>query len=125
MAGKDEKRSFPRVPINVKLFIDNEDVEEQSEGLLYIYTTDISAGGCFVTADILFEEGTRFKLEFALPAEGKTTSIKVIGEVRWQQAFVGKDKGFMPSGMGIRFVDPDESTQKEIDKYLIANAEKY
>ncbi|MDL1872286.1 TIGR02266 family protein [Deltaproteobacteria bacterium PRO3] len=94
---KKEKRLYPRRPIRTQVVFENED----SEGVLYFFSTDISAGGLFLESDIPVKLGTQVFLRFSLTP--KARPIQATGEVvrvMRDQNEAGQGK----VGIGIRFV---------------------
>ena len=95
--GKKEKRLYPRRPIRTQVVFENED----SEGELYFFSTDISAGGLFLESDVPVNLGTQVFLRFSLTP--KARPIQATGEVvrvMRDQNDVGPGK----VGIGIRFI---------------------
>ncbi|KAB2840390.1 hypothetical protein F9K50_05915 [bacterium] len=94
---KKEKRLYPRRPIRTQVVFENED----SEGVLYFFSTDISAGGLFLESDIPVKLGTQVFLRFSLTP--KARPIQATGEVvrvMRDQNEAGQGK----VGIGIRFI---------------------
>lgn len=91
-----EKRLYPRRPIRTQVVMENGD----SEGVLYFFTTDISAGGLFLESEKAIEMGTQVFLRFSLLPHSKP--IQATGEV----VRVMRDETQPGSkvGIGIRFV---------------------
>lgn len=95
--SKKEKRLYPRRPIRTQVVFENED----SEGVLYFFSTDISAGGLFLESDIPVKLGTQVFLRFSLTP--KARPIQATGEV----VRVMRDQGETGQGkvgIGIRFI---------------------
>ncbi|HKX13358.1 MAG TPA: TIGR02266 family protein [bacterium] len=95
--SKKEKRLYPRKPIRTQVVFENED----SEGVLYFFSTDISAGGLFLETDIPIRLGTQVFLRFSLMP--KARPIQATGEV----VRVMRDQnesGEGKLGVGIRFI---------------------
>ncbi len=94
---KKEKRLYPRRPIRTQVVFENED----SEGMLYFFSTDISAGGLFLESDLPVKLGTQVFLRFSLAP--KARPIQATGEV----VRVMRDQnesGQGKVGIGIRFI---------------------
>lgn len=70
-----EQRIYPRRPIRTQVVFENED----SEGVLYFFSTDISAGGLFIETDLPIKLGTQVFLRFRLTPDSKP--IQATGEV--------------------------------------------
>ena len=94
---KKEKRLYPRKPIRTQVVFENED----SEGELYFFSTDISAGGLFLETDIPIRLGTQVFLRFSLIP--KARPIQATGEVvRVMHDSTDPSDGKI--GIGIRFI---------------------
>lgn len=94
---ESEKRLYPRKPIRTQVVFENED----SEGVLYFFSTDISAGGLFLETEIPVRLGTQVFLRFSLMP--KARPIQATGEV----VRVMRDQnegGEGKIGVGIRFI---------------------
>lgn len=91
---KKEKRLYPRVPIRTQVVFENED----SEGVLYFFSTDISAGGLFIESDMPIKLGTQVFLRFNLTPQ--TKPIQATGEV----VRVMRDEKDGKVGIGVRFI---------------------
>ncbi len=94
---KKEKRLYPRRPIRTQIVFENED----SEGVLYFFSTDISAGGLFIQSDTPIKLGTQVFLRFSLTPRAKP--IQATGEV----VRVMRDESDADDskvGIGIRFI---------------------
>lgn len=94
---KPEKRLYPRRPIRTQVVFENED----SEGMLYFFSTDISAGGLFIQSDHPIELGTQVFLRFSLTPKSKP--IQATGEVV-RVMRDEKEDGESKVGIGIRFI---------------------
>jgi uncharacterized protein (TIGR02266 family) len=68
-------------------------------GLLIFTSADISAGGAFLKADLLLEQGEALSLEFHL--EGRKSPIRAQARVVWVRRFPEADE---PAGIGVEFV---------------------
>lgn len=95
---KKEKRLFPRRPIRTQVVFENTD----SEGVLYFFSTDISAGGLFLETDFPIRLGTQVFLRFSLTPNAKP--IQATGEVIRVMRAENKEVGPGKVGIGIRFV---------------------
>ena len=95
-----ERRLYPRRPIHTQVIFENED----SEGLLYFFSTDISEGGIFIETDMAIQLETQVFLRFRLTPQSKP--IQATGEV----VRVMKEKNGQPgqkktkTGIGIKFI---------------------
>ncbi len=74
--------------------------------------TNLSRGGVFLRTEDLVDLGTRFELCIHIDESGE--DIRVRTEVVSHN--VGPGFGSREHGMGLRFLDMDEATQKQIDE---------
>lgn len=95
---KKEKRLYPRRPIRTQVVFENED----SEGVLYFFSKDISAGGLFLESDIPIRLGTQVFLRFSLTPKSKP--IQATGEVVRVMRDKRGDDGKEKVGIGIQFI---------------------
>lgn len=96
--AKKEKRLYPRRPIRTQVVFENED----SEGVLYFFSTDISAGGLFLETNIPIRLGTQVFLRFSLTPKSKP--IQATGEVVRVMREENSDDEKGKVGIGVRFV---------------------
>lgn len=95
--SKKEKRLYPRRPIRTQVVFENED----SEGMLYFFSTDISAGGLFLESEVPVKLGTQVFLRFSLTP--KARPIQATGEV--VRVMRDHNEGTQGKiGIGIRFI---------------------
>ncbi len=113
---KKEKRLYPRRPIHTQVVFENED----SEGVLYFFSKDISAGGLFLESDIPIRLGTQVFLRFSLTSKAKP--IQATGEV----IRVMRDKKLMDGkgkvGIGIQFIYIHPLDRELIQEFISQNA---
>jgi uncharacterized protein (TIGR02266 family) len=112
---KKEKRLYPRRPIRTQVVFENED----SEGILYFFSTDISAGGLFIESDIPIKTGTQVFLRFSLTPKSKP--IQATGEVVRVMKHEKKD-GEGKVGIGIRFIYIHPLDRQLIQDYIAQTA---
>ena len=96
--SKQEKRLYPRRPIRTQVVFENED----SEGVLYFFSTDISAGGLFIESEVPIKMGTQVFLRFSLTPKSKP--IQATGEVVRVMRDENDEDGKGKIGIGIRFI---------------------
>jgi type IV pilus assembly protein PilZ len=104
-----ERRSEPRVPIRLKVKFPSLDV------LHHDYSEDISRGGIFIQTQKPRKIGDRFLITLVHPETGQ--EIQLLGEVvriTEQSAEIKNSCG----GMGIRFLEMDDSKYKQIEQFL-------
>ena len=100
----DERRSSTRIPVEMW-------VEESTERELYFQRgANLSIGGIFLERTIPHARGTVVTLQFTLPSD--TTPIKVKGEI------VNVGEASNELGMGIKFLDLDESDRERIRTFV-------
>lgn len=104
-----ERRLHPRKTLRTRVVLE----DEFGEGFIYLYTTDVSLGGLFVESEIPLKVGTKMFLSFSLGDE--SSLIRTTGEVVRLEKLAATYPGV--SGLGLRFLDLDESDRKAIEKY--------
>ena len=104
----DEKRSYPRLNISMLIEYANK------ETFLRDYSLNISGGGIFIITTNTFPLGTELLLRFSLPGIEKRFEVK--GEVVWVRNY--KEGDNRPPGMGIKFKEIDEESQKLLIDYI-------
>jgi uncharacterized protein (TIGR02266 family) len=115
MMTKKEQRLYPRVPIRTQVVFENED----SEGVLYFFTTDVSAGGLFVETEVPIKLGTQVFLRFSLTPRAKP--IQATGEVvRVMRDHKDKQKGKL--GIGVQFVYIHPLDRQLIQDFILQTA---
>ncbi|MDF1564193.1 MAG: PilZ domain-containing protein [Deltaproteobacteria bacterium] len=83
--------------------------ESAGLGEIRLDTRDLSVGGAFLVADLLFEEGEVLSLSFTLPASARVVHTR--GKVAWASRGDEEGKG---AGMGIEFLDLGDEEQQEL-----------
>jgi uncharacterized protein (TIGR02266 family) len=83
------------------------------DALVVAYSANLSRGGLFLKTDRLIPEGNVISLVIRLPDCG--TDIEVPCTV----VFVRDGKDGQTAGMGLKFIDPDESIQRRIEWFII------
>jgi uncharacterized protein (TIGR02266 family) len=102
-----DTRQHPRVDLEVLVSVS--DATQQGRKPIRFSSTDLSSGGAFLRADILFEVGEVLMIEFQLPngrqirAQGRVVRVTRGGQ---------KDRS---SGMGIEFLDLSAEDRAAID----------
>jgi type IV pilus assembly protein PilZ len=119
MAQEDDRRSEPRVPIELK-------VEYKKLNTFFAdYTKNICKGGTFIRTKKPLDVGTIFVFRLTVPKLKEAIAIR--GEVKWvkregEPSPPGVDEAHEP-GMGIRFIydTPDERNAVEgtVEKLMI------
>ena len=101
-----ERRRGPRIPVNSAANIAYPGTEDVKATLL-----DLSDGGTAVRSGNTLPPSCKVYFQFALP--GQPQSVRLSGEVAWQDA----------SGRsGIRFVDVPQASRKVIHAWLLQNS---
>lgn len=88
--------------------------DEFGEGIIYLYSKDISLGGLFLEEPPPLSLGAQLFLSFMLP--GKKRPLKVTGQV--VRLVEHEEKGALSKGAGIRFVDLDTKTFQQLAAFL-------
>ncbi len=87
------------------------------------YSTDLSEGGVLIQTAQPLPVGTRVRLKFRLPNALKL--IDLTGEVVWSHPYIPgeTDLNLIP-GMGVKFLEIDETSRKYIDVFVKSEREK-
>ncbi len=105
----DEQRSGERKAVETEFRLG----DDWGLGEIVLDTHDLSSGGAFLKAELLFEVDEEIDLEFALPATDRT--IRCRGRVAWVTR--GAD-GERPAGMGIEFIGLADADRDALVGYL-------
>jgi uncharacterized protein (TIGR02266 family) len=105
-AGRDTRRE-PRVDLEVAVLVS--DAAKKVRRPIRFSSADISSGGTFLRADVLFEVGEVLLIEFDLPGGHH---IRVQGRV--VRVARGGQKDRFP-GMGLEFLDLSREDRAAID----------
>jgi uncharacterized protein (TIGR02266 family) len=102
-----DTRQHPRVDLEVQVSVS--DATQKGRRPIRFPSTDLSSGGAFLRADILFEVGEVLMVEFQLPNGRQIrTQGRVVRVTRGGQ----KDRS---PGMGIEFIDLSAEDRAAID----------
>jgi uncharacterized protein (TIGR02266 family) len=104
-----EHRRHTRKAITVEF----KGTESSGVGELLFEGVDLSAGGTFLKADLLLEEGERLWLVFKVPGVPRT--MKAEGRVKWVRRFPHEHE---PSGMGVEFEHIADDDRTVLSQYL-------
>lgn len=88
--------------------------DEFGEGIIYLYSQDISLGGLFLEEPPPLKAGSQLFLSFLLP--GEKHPVKVTGQV--VRLVDHGATGEISKGAGIRFVDFDAKTFKSLASFI-------
>jgi uncharacterized protein (TIGR02266 family) len=94
------RRAFPRFPLQVRVCLEF----REQRFLLVEWATNFSRGGMFVRSESPRALGDRFEFEAKLSQHGPP--LGGTGEIVW----IRTSKDQEPAGMGVRFLDLDETT---------------
>lgn len=110
----NEKRKFPRLPINVG--IKYEITDPKAAETKSTQSKNISVGGICIIALEKMPVGSTLNLNFFLPDDKKI--IKAKGKIAWSKEFsIGSDNN-KAYDLGIEFIQIAKSDRKRIDKYV-------
>ena len=113
--SSSERRIFPRKTLRTQVVFE----DENGEGFIYFYSTDLSEGGIFLEHDVPLRLGTKLFLSFRLPDQ---QLIRATGEVVRQANIQNMDPKITHSdgiiGMGIRFMDLDSEQSKILKDFI-------
>lgn len=87
--------------------------DESGSGEITLDTHDLSEGGAFLEAEMLFDVGDELELEFSLP--GSDRVIQTRSRIAWVSR--GRD-GDHPAGMGIQFDGLHDEDREALVAYL-------
>jgi len=113
--AEGERRKGRRAPLMV-LEVKGKHFEKVFVG----YAENVSPGGLFLSAAQPMKVGDRFPVEFVLP--DNVTTIRCLCEVVWKRRY--DSKGTVTEGMGIRFVDLDQTKRKAITDWVKREEDK-
>ena len=97
------------MPISVEF----KGTESSGVGELLFEAADLSAGGTFLKAEVLLEQGERLYLQFQVPGVPKVMHAE--GRVRWVRRF---PEAFQTGGMGVEFETITDGDRAVLDRYL-------
>lgn len=97
-----DKRSAPRIPIQLKV-----DIESTQDHYLFEYSSNLSQSGIFIQTEEPLEPGTLVNIQFSLPDQ---ILIRTRGEVMWKS----DDEEDPELGMGIKFLGLKEEDRDHI-----------
>ncbi len=89
--------------------------ESAGLGEICLDTEDLSVGGAFLVADLLFEPGEVLSLSFTLPRSERV--VQAEGRVAWVSR---GDEGGKPAGMGLQFLDLSAEDREELRQALLS-----
>ncbi len=84
------------------------------------HTKNVSKDGFFLSSQQPLKAGDQFPVEFVLP--DNTTKVICTCEVVWTKEF--RSRTGNSTGIGVRFVDMDESKKRVIDNWVIRTENK-
>ena len=108
-----EKRIYPRRVLRSQIIF-SELNDEEGEGFVYFYSTDISLGGIFLESDIPLNVGTQVSLAFSL--QNGTPTIRAQGKVVSVERT--PDDSLPIVGMGLQFTKISDAEKKLIQTYI-------
>jgi uncharacterized protein (TIGR02266 family) len=87
--------------------------DSQGIGQLVFTSADLSAGGMFLTSELLLEDGEALSLEFMLA--GLATPIYAQAKVAWVRRFPSDGE---PAGMGVQFLSLSDADRSALVTHL-------
>jgi uncharacterized protein (TIGR02266 family) len=100
----EDHRKFSRVPSRLRCWCEGDNVT------VYARIGNLSEGGLFLRTSTPLECGARTMVRFGEP------NIEAAAEVIWARSTDGTEG---PPGMGLRFVDVDESRREKIRQMIL------
>lgn len=104
----ERRQEHPRTEVEIEVQYRTE------QEFLSAYSRNISGGGIFVWTPQPLPPNHAVHLRFSLP--GIAHPFEVSGIVVWSNP--GSSRSFLPSGMGIKFVDLDPRSRELIDEFV-------
>jgi hypothetical protein len=108
---KDKRRTLRRPLIVLRAKMDN------GKKSFFGYAKNISRGGMFIASINPHEPGSKFQVEFPLPALSGN-NVVCHCEVVWKRLF--QPKGRYEPGMGLRFLDIPRESADAIETWVTA-----
>lgn len=105
-----EKRLYPRRSWRTKVVFEN----EFGEGIIYLYSKDLSLGGMFLEESPPLRVGTQLFLSFEIPESKKP--IQVTAQIVRVVNDIPSD--VFTNGIGIRFVDFAPQSLEVLSQFL-------
>lgn len=105
------RRLARRFPVNFTLAFQANDRQRHAGTAV-----NLNAGGLFLETGQLFTVDTRLELEFTLP--GLQTPLQCRVRVAWVNHPEWRKKTNLPCGMGVQFVDLNETAKAALDEFL-------
>ncbi len=113
-SGRRDTRQHPRLELEISMMV-SDDARKVRKPIRFS-SSDLSTGGAFLVADVLFEVGELLQVEFDLPGGRHVRArSRVVRVARGAQ----KDK---QPGMGIEFLDLSPDDRAAIDARRPENA---
>lgn len=107
MSAESHRRQHSRVSVDL-------DVTVGSDDNFYTgFAENLSAGGVFIATHQLKPVDSRIELSINLP---DSVTVRALGEVRWIRVF--NEQSDTPPGMGVKFVEIDETCVAAIHYFL-------
>ena len=107
--GRDARKQT-RAALDLPVVVS--DSSNQVTGGIHFESADVSTGGAFLRADLLFEVGELLTLQFQLPEDGP--SILAAGRV----TRVSRGQAKEVPGMGVEFIDLRPEDRAAIEERL-------
>ena len=115
MANNPDSRKYARRPLNADI-----EVGDGFQGVELLFESqNVSEGGLFLKSDLLLEEGEVVWISFSLP--GTAMAIRTRGKVVWVNKNPDVSNSGDRPGMGVKFLDLNESEIAAITAYLEEN----
>ena len=115
---RKHKRICPVPPLEVKIYIEDESLNEKTgkgQGIISLYTNDISLGGIFLKSSVRFKIGSTIHLNLRLPLSDNP--IHIIGKII-RNSFDNNDSAL---GVGIEFERINFDDKNLLQQYIESN----
>lgn len=110
------RRKHLRVPVSMDIMFEHEG--QYHSGTIL----NLSCSGVFLASDTIIEVDSRLTLYLANIGRGADAMMVMEGEVAWTTK---ADESRRTQGMGIRFVNVPETSQRQLDSVVLETLEKH
>jgi uncharacterized protein (TIGR02266 family) len=87
------------------------------DDLVVAYSGNLSRGGLFLSTDKLLPLGSVVRIQLELPDGGP--EIQVPCRVAFLRDRAEAERSGAPSGMGVKFIDPDDLTRRRLEWFIV------
>lgn len=107
---ESDTRKYPRIPVNINIEYKLDSKWVQA------YSSTLGGNGMFIRTVNPPREGVSITVKFTIPETDK--QVQVEGRVAWSNEYEMHSKKTSFPGMGVEFKNLDETTRRELLKYI-------